>query len=34
MFEIGGVDEAIAVEALRKASQKLPVLTRIISRQA
>ncbi|HRP36443.1 MAG TPA: 50S ribosomal protein L16, partial [Candidatus Dojkabacteria bacterium] len=33
MFEIGGVDEAIAVEALRKASQKLPVLTRIISRQ-
>lgn len=33
MFEVGGVDEVIAREALRKASQKLPVLTRIIARE-
>jgi len=34
MFEVGGVDEVIAREALRKASQKLPVLTRIIARES
>jgi len=34
MFEIGGVDELTAMEALRKASQKLPVLTRIVTREA
>lgn len=33
MFEVGGVDEVIAREALRKASQKLPVLTRIVTRE-
>ncbi len=33
MFEVGGVDEPTAREALRKASQKLPVLTRIIARE-
>lgn len=33
MFEVGGVDEVTAREALRKASQKLPVLTRIIVRE-
>ncbi len=33
MFEVGGVDEVTAREALRKASQKLPVLTRIIARE-
>lgn len=34
MFELGGVDEATAKEALRKAAQKLPVLTKIISRES
>jgi large subunit ribosomal protein L16 len=29
MFEIGGVDKAIATEALRLASSKLPIKTRI-----
>lgn len=32
MFEIDGVDEKIAHEALRKAGTKLPVKTKIISR--
>lgn len=32
MFELGGVAEEIAREALRKAAQKLPVLTRIITK--
>ncbi len=32
IFEVDGVDEAIAREALRKAGTKLPVKTRIISR--
>src|ERR1035437_10248334 len=32
IFEVDGVDEAIAKEALRKAGTKLPVKTRIISR--
>lgn len=33
MFEISGVDEEIAREALRKAAQKLPVLTKVVSRE-
>jgi large subunit ribosomal protein L16 len=32
MFEVDGVPEAVAAEALRLAAQKLPVLTKIISR--
>ena len=32
MFEIDGVESAIATEALRKAGTKLPVKTKIISR--
>jgi large subunit ribosomal protein L16 len=34
MFEIGGVTEDIAREALRKAGHKLPIKTRIVSREA
>lgn len=33
MFEVGGVDEAIAREALRLAGTKLPVRTKIIARE-
>ena len=32
MFEIDGIDEATAKEALRKAGTKLPVKTKIVSR--
>lgn len=32
LFEIDGVDEAVAREALRKAGTKLPVKTRVVSR--
>jgi len=32
MFEVDGVSEAIAREALRKAGTKLPVTTRIVTR--
>ncbi len=32
MFEIGGVDESVAKEALRLASAKLPMRTKIISK--
>jgi len=32
MFEVGGVSEEIARSALRKAAQKLPVLTRIVTK--
>lgn len=32
MFEIDGVDQKIATEALRKAGTKLPVKTKIVSR--
>ncbi len=32
LFEIDGVEEAVAKEALRKAGTKLPVKTRIVSR--
>lgn len=34
MFEIAGVTETVAREALRKAGQKLPIKTQIISREA
>src|SRR4030042_1928048 len=34
MFEMGGVDEAIAKEALRLASNKLPVPTRFFARKS
>lgn len=33
MFEIGGVDEATAREALRLASHKLPITTKIVKRE-
>ena len=33
MFEIDGVDDEIAREALRLGAQKLPVLTRIVHRE-
>ena len=33
MFEVDGVDEATAREALRKAGTKLPVKTKIVSRE-
>ena len=33
MFEIGGVPKDIAVEALRQASYKLPLRTRIVSKE-
>ena len=33
MFEIGGVDEAVAKEALRLAQHKLPIRTKIIARE-
>jgi large subunit ribosomal protein L16 len=32
MFEIDGVDQVVAAEALRKAGTKLPVKTRVVSR--
>ena len=32
MFEIDGVDTAVATEALRKAGTKLPIKTKIVSR--
>ena len=32
MFEVGGVDEATAKEALRLAQHKLPIKTKIITR--
>ncbi len=32
IFEVDGVDEAIAREALRKAGSKLPVKTRVVAR--
>jgi large subunit ribosomal protein L16 len=33
MFEISGVPEALAREALRKASHKLPVQTKFVMRE-
>lgn len=33
MFEVDGIDEAIAREALRKAGTKLPVKTKVVSRE-
>ena len=32
MFEIDGVENAVAAEALRKAGTKLPIKTKIVSR--
>ncbi|HOA23722.1 MAG TPA: 50S ribosomal protein L16 [Aggregatilineales bacterium] len=32
MFEVGGVDDEVAVEALRRASYKLPVKSKIVKR--
>ena len=34
MFEIGGVSEEVAREALRLAQHKLPIKTRIITKEA
>lgn len=34
LFEMDGVDEKIAQEALRKASSKLPLATKFIKREA
>ena len=33
MFEIGGVDEATAREALRLASHKLPIKTKFVTKE-
>lgn len=33
MFEIGGIDEKVAREALRLASYKLPIRTKVIARE-
>ena len=33
MFEIDGVAEAVAIEALRLAAMKLPVKTRVVIRE-
>ncbi|MFN2137484.1 MAG: 50S ribosomal protein L16 [Candidatus Promineifilaceae bacterium] len=33
MFEIGGVDEDVAREALRRAAYKLPIRTQIVARE-
>jgi len=34
LFEMKGVDAELAIEAMRLASHKLPVLTRIVSRKS
>ena len=34
MFEVGGVDKEVAYEALRLASHKLPVKTKIVKRES
>lgn len=33
LFELGGVDEALAREALRRAANKLPIKTRFVARE-
>jgi large subunit ribosomal protein L16 len=33
MFELGGVSEELALEALRRASHKLPMRTKIVRRE-
>jgi len=33
MFEVGGVKEDVAKEALRLASQKLPIRTKFVTRR-
>jgi large subunit ribosomal protein L16 len=34
MFELAGVDERLAKEALRLAGRKLPIKTRVVTREA
>src|SRR5580765_287237 len=34
MFELAGVDEALAKEALRLAGRKLPIKTKVVTREA
>jgi len=34
MFEVSGVSEAVAVQAFRKASMKLPISCKVIKREA
>lgn len=34
IYEVSGIDQEIAVEALRRAAQKLPVRTRILNRES
>ncbi len=34
LFEVDGVDESVAKEALRKAGAKLPLKTKIVSRES
>ena len=34
LFEMGGIDETIAKEALRLAGHKLPIKTKIIKKEA
>ena len=34
MFELAGVDETLAKEALRLAARKLPIKTRVVTREA
>lgn len=34
MFEVGGVDSTLALEALRLAAHKLPIATRILERES
>ena len=33
LFELGGVDEALAREAMRRAMHKLPMKTRFVTRE-
>jgi large subunit ribosomal protein L16 len=33
MFELSGVDETLAKEAMRKAGHKLPIRTRFVTRE-
>ena len=33
LFELGGVDEALAREAMRRAQHKLPMKTRFVTRE-
>jgi large subunit ribosomal protein L16 len=33
LFELGGVDDQVAIDALKEAAQKLPIKTRVISKE-